>query len=75
MIVIVVSLTLFLSLLILVPVMLSGRYTKEEVVKLFLEVPDKIVKQLYTKSESFVTSFQIGEDEEVLSEMEDIMDR
>jgi len=43
-IVIVVSIILFLSLLILVPVMLSGKYTKEEVIRLFLEIPDKIVK-------------------------------
>jgi hypothetical protein len=43
-------------MIVLFPILLSVRFTKEEVVKLFLELPDKVVKNLYTKCESFVSS-------------------
>ena len=53
---IIVASTILLSVFVLFPVLLSIRFTKEEVVKLFLEVPDKVVKQLYAKAENFVSS-------------------
>lgn len=43
-IVIIVASTILLSVFVLFPVLLSIRFTKEDVVKLFLEVPDKVVK-------------------------------
>jgi flagellar basal body-associated protein FliL len=55
-IVIIVAVTLLASVIVLIPVLLSIRFTKEEVVRLFLEVPDKFIKSLYQKCESFVSS-------------------
>lgn len=43
-IVIVVAVILIVSFVILIPVLISVKLTKEEVIKLFLEVPDNIVK-------------------------------
>lgn len=60
-IVLVSGISLGLTILILIPVMLSVRYSKEESIKLFLEVPDKTVKLLYAKCEGFISSLQIGE--------------
>lgn len=39
---------------------------------MFLDIPDKTVKYLYNKSENFISNLQIGEEEEVLSEMEEL---
>lgn len=63
-IVIVSGISLGLAILILLPVMLSVRYSKEEAIRLFLEVPEKSVKSLYAKCEGFISSLQIGEDDD-----------
>lgn len=39
---------------------------------MFLDIPDKTVKYLYNKSENFISNLQIGEEEEILSEMEEL---
>lgn len=74
-IVIIVAVILIFSMMVLVPVVISVKITKEEVVKLFLEVPDNIVKTLYTKSENFVSSLQIGEDDDAVSNVDEMYDR
>lgn len=43
-IVIIVAIILLISIVILIPVLISVKLTNEEVTKLFLEVPDQIVK-------------------------------
>lgn len=42
------------------------------VLSMFLDIPDKTVKYLYNKCENFISNLQVGEEEEVLSEMEDL---
>lgn len=39
---------------------------------LFLDIPEKTVKYLYNKSENFISNLQVGEEEEILSEMEEL---
>jgi hypothetical protein len=60
--------------------MFHVNYTQEQVLSLFLDIPEKTVKYLYNKSENFISNLQVGEEEEVpfnpylkiLSEMEEI---
>lgn len=51
---------------------LSVNKTQEEILSMFLEIPDKTVKYLYNKSENFISNLQIGEEEDVLSELEEL---
>lgn len=53
-------------------VMLQVNKNQEEILSMFLDIPDKTVKYLYNKSENFISNLQIGEEEEVLSEMEEL---
>lgn len=39
---------------------------------MFLDIPDKTVKYLYNKSENFISNLQLGEDDDVLSELEEL---
>jgi hypothetical protein len=57
-------------MIVLVPVLLSVRYTKEEVFKLFLEIPNEDTKVLYDKCEAFLQSLQLGSDDAVVSEVD-----
>jgi len=45
---------------------------KEEILKLFLEIPEKNVKVLYTKCENFIGNLQVGEDDEALSDLDEL---
>jgi hypothetical protein len=37
-----------------------------------LDIPEKTIKYLYNKSDSFLSNLKIGEEEEALSEIEDV---
>ena len=58
-------------MLVIIPINISVKFTKEEVVRLFLEVPDKVIKLMHSKCESFVSAIQIGDDDEGVSEIEE----
>ncbi|CAD8126295.1 unnamed protein product [Paramecium sonneborni] len=64
--------TLGLGLLVLIIITLQINKIQEEILTLFLEIPDKTVKYLYDKSENLISNLQIGEDDDILSELEDL---
>ena len=68
---IVSALSLVFAMLILFPVLFKVNKTREEVLSLFLDMPEKTVKALYAKCENFISNLQIGEDEEIISELGD----
>lgn len=65
--VIVSAVSLVLTILILIPVLMVVNSTREEVLGLFLDIPEKTVKYLYSKCENFISNIQIGEEDEVAS--------
>jgi len=65
------AVSICLSLLILIPVLLNVNKAKENVLCLFLDIPEKAVKILFTKCEAFVSNLQVGEDDDLLSEIEE----
>jgi hypothetical protein len=70
------AVTLFAAVLVLFPVLHSVNKTREEVLSLFLDIPEKTVKMLYTRCENFISTLQVGEDEDVISEVdEESMDK
>lgn len=44
---------------------------QEEILRLFLDVPEKQVKNLYTKAENFISNLQYGEGEECISDQQE----
>ncbi|CAD8162069.1 unnamed protein product [Paramecium octaurelia] len=61
-----------LGLLMLTIITLSVNKIQEEILSMFLDIPDKTVKYLYNKSENFISNLQLGEDDDVLSELEEL---
>jgi len=45
--------------------------SRESVLSLFLDIPEKTVKSLFAKCETFITNLQIGEEEEAWSQVDD----
>ena len=70
------SLAACLGFAISVPVMYSIIRSQDQILRLFLDIPEKKVKSLYSKCEIFVSNLQIGEEEDVNSEIDaDEIDR
>jgi len=63
--------TLILALLILFPILFQVNKTREEILSLFLDIPEKTVKGLYNKCETFISNLQVGEDDDMVSEVEE----
>ncbi|CAD8075777.1 unnamed protein product [Paramecium primaurelia] len=61
-----------LGLIIMIIAMISVSKNQEEVLAMFLDLPEKTVKYLYNKSENFISNLQMGEDDEMMSEIDDI---
>ena len=61
------AVALVLAIIILIPVLLVVNKTREEVLGLFLDIPEKTVKFLYSKCENFISNLQIGEEDELVS--------
>ena len=53
-----------------VPILFSIMRSQSEILKLFLEIPDKMIKTLYSECENFVSNLQIGEEEQIGSEID-----
>ena len=49
---------------ILFPVLIKVNKTREEVLSLFLDIPEKTVKSLYQKAETFLSSLQVEDEDE-----------
>ena len=63
--------SLILALLILFPILFQVNRTREKVISLFLDIPEKTVRGLYNKCETFISNLQVGEDEEMISEVDE----
>jgi flagellar basal body-associated protein FliL len=57
-------LVFFAAVIITVPVLFKVNQTKAEVLRLFLDIPEKTMKMLYSKCEMYYSNIQMGEDEE-----------
>ena len=66
------AISIFLALLILIPVIINVNKTKENVLSLFLDIPEKAVKLLFTKCETFISNLQVGDDDDLLSEIDEV---
>jgi len=62
---------LVLALIILFPILFQVNKIREEVLSLFLDIPEKTVKGLYNKCETFISNLQVGEDEDMISEIDE----
>lgn len=63
----------FASLLILIPLIVRVGGTKNHVLTLFLDIPPKVLKILCVRCENFITSLQVGEEEDISSERSEAM--
>ena len=60
---------LIVALTVLIPVFYKVNRSREEVLSLFLDIPDKTVKALYAKCETFITNLQLGDEDDMISEV------
>ena len=52
-------------------ILLGVTKVQENILALFLDIPDKTVKYLYNRTENFISSLQVGESDDMLSEIEE----
>mmetsp|Transcript_18943 Transcript_18943/g.16341 ORF Transcript_18943/g.16341 Transcript_18943/m.16341 type:complete len:103 (+) Transcript_18943:3784-4092(+) len=62
---------LLVTMVILYPVLKAVNKTREEVLALFLVIPEGTVRSLYGKCENFISNLQVGEDDDLASEFDD----
>ncbi|CAD8043447.1 unnamed protein product [Paramecium primaurelia] len=60
------------SLLLLIFFLIQMAKGLQEILVLFLDIPDKTIKFLYSKCENFLSNIQIGEDDEMLSDFDEL---
>ncbi|CAD8162073.1 unnamed protein product [Paramecium octaurelia] len=60
------------GLFIMIMAIVSVNKTVEEMLVIFIDIPDKIIKYLFNRAEGFLSNLQVGEDDELISEMDDI---
>jgi len=62
---------LILTLLLIFPIFYRINKLKEEILSLFLDIPEKTIRGLYTRCETFISNLQIGDDDEIISEIDE----
>ncbi|CAD8151019.1 unnamed protein product [Paramecium pentaurelia] len=67
--------TINIGLFLLIIALISVSRSQSEIVSLFLDIPDKTIRYLYHKSENFLTNLQIGEDDDLMSENDENIDK
>jgi len=65
------AITLVVALIILSPILYQVNKGNEEVLSLFLDIPEKTVKGLYNKCETFISNLQVGEEDDIVSEIDE----
>ena len=55
----------------MIPCLWKINKQKQEILSLFLDIPEDNVKNLYSKCEKFISNLQVGEEEDEISEMDD----
>ncbi|CAD8111313.1 unnamed protein product [Paramecium primaurelia] len=68
---IVAACSFFIQLIMIVILIIQINQIQEKILQLFMEIPEKTVKYLYNKSENFISNLQVGEEEEVSSDLSD----
>lgn len=62
---IIAGVSLFLTVLVFIPLSVVVNRSREEVLGLFLDIKEKKIKSLYSKCENFINNLQIGEEDDV----------
>lgn len=62
---IIAGVSLFLTVLVFIPLSVIVNRSREEVLGLFLDIKEKKIKSLYSKCENFINNLQIGEEDDV----------
>lgn len=70
--IIIAGVLVILGVLIMIPCLWRVNKQKEEILGLFFDIPEDNVKYLYSKCEKFISNLQVGEDEDEMSEMDDV---
>jgi len=65
------AITLIVAVIILSPILYQVNKGNEEVLSLFLDIPEKTVKGLYNKCETFISNLQVGEEDDIVSEIDE----
>ncbi|CAD8126292.1 unnamed protein product [Paramecium sonneborni] len=61
-----------IGLIIMIIAIVSVHQTQEEMLAIFIDLPEKTIKYLFNKAENFITNLQMGEEDDFLSDIEDI---
>lgn len=69
---IIAGVLVILGVLTMIPCLWRVNKKKEEIMGLFFDIPEDNVKYLYSKCEKFISNLQVGEDEDEISEMDDV---
>ena len=64
--------TIFLGIVCIVPSLWSVNKQKQEILGLFLYLNEDGIKSLYAKCEKLISNLQVGEDDDAISEMDDV---
>ena len=59
------ALSLILAMSVLFPILIKVSKQKEKVLSLFLDIPERQVKNLYNKCETFISNLQVEDDDEL----------
>ncbi|CAD8112156.1 unnamed protein product [Paramecium primaurelia] len=68
---IVAASSFFILLIIIIILIIQINQIQEQILQLFMEIPEKTIKYLYNKSENFISNLQVGEEEELSSDFSD----
>lgn len=58
----------FFSIILLTPFVFKLNNFKDQILILFLDIPSKVLKKLLLKCENFLTTLQVGDEDEIMSE-------
>jgi len=65
------AITLIVAVIILSPILYQVNKGNEEVLSLFLDIPEKTVKGLYSKCETYISNLQVGEEDDIISDIDE----
>ena len=60
------------QIIIMIPIFIQVNLNQQEILQLFLDIPEQTAKFLYQKVEIFLSTLQLGEEDEAHSEDDDI---
>ncbi|CAD8125807.1 unnamed protein product [Paramecium sonneborni] len=60
-----------IGLIIMIMAIISVYKTQEEMLAIFIDLPDKTIKYLFNRAENFISNLQMGEEEDFISDIEE----